>query len=529
MARKGSRKVRTGCLTCKIRKVKCDEAKPFCQRCEKTGRKCDGYMVPWTPDLDDSRRKYDRYILPWTPDPADSRMLYQYGGTETEARALQFFCEVAGPSLSGPIEPSFWTKVVMQICCSQPAVKHSVIAISSFYEEVEAEVQSGKKPQHTVALKHYNTAIQELKKMDNQPLVLLVCLLFVCMELLQSNQGLAVQHCNHGLAILKQCISETWVTEHLAPMFRRLCAVPLFFGGDFANFPDLNVFEYPIPREAEFSSFSDAQGMIDDIFNRTVRLVRWGEEYCVGDLRHKEVNPRLLEEQKRTEALLAQWQALFDKWESRVKPSTVTELQRSFLVMRHQTCQVWARMAFCPEESGYDKHVDNFKRIVEESALVERNNNRSLVFCFEMAFTPMLFSIVMKCRDLTTRLEALRLIKVHGVPKESLWESQIMHAIGRRLIEIEHGAILDDKGQLSPMPVACPGMPPEERRIHRLIAEPSEGAQAGVYGGKIRGTRVKFFMRTLEGKVFHHSELLATDEAPASFQAAGSKSPESRA
>ncbi|KAM5347759.1 hypothetical protein ACJ41O_007583 [Fusarium nematophilum] len=401
MARKGTRKVRTGCLTCKIRRVKCDEAKPFCHRCEKTGRKCDGYM------------------LPWTPDPGHSRSLDQYGGTKVEARALQFFCEVAGPSLSGPVEPSFWTKVVMQICCSQMAVRHSVIAISSFYEEVEAEVQSGKKPNHTVALWHYNTAIRELKKMDNQPLVLLVCLLFVCMELLQSNQGLAVQHCNHGFAILKQCISETWVTEHLAPMFRRLCAVPLFFGGDFANFPDLNVLEYPIPMQAEFSSLSDAQGMIDDIFNRTVRLVRWGEEYCVGALRHKKVNPRLLEEQKRAEALLVQWQVLFDKWESKATPSAVTDLQRSFLVMRHQTCQIWARMAFCPEESGYDKHVDNFKRIVEESARIEANHKRSLVFCFEMAFTPMLFSIVMKCRDLGTRLEALRLIKVHGL-EESL-------------------------------------------------------------------------------------------------------------
>ena len=42
--RKAHNKVKTGCLTCKIRKKKCDEAKPFCQRCVDTGRKCDGYM-----------------------------------------------------------------------------------------------------------------------------------------------------------------------------------------------------------------------------------------------------------------------------------------------------------------------------------------------------------------------------------------------------------------------------------------------------------------------------------------------------
>lgn len=39
-------KVRTGCTTCKIRRVKCDETKPNCKRCTSTGRKCDGYEFP---------------------------------------------------------------------------------------------------------------------------------------------------------------------------------------------------------------------------------------------------------------------------------------------------------------------------------------------------------------------------------------------------------------------------------------------------------------------------------------------------
>lgn len=43
--RKSHNKVRTGCLTCKIRRKKCDETKPACTRCTSTGRKCDGYPV----------------------------------------------------------------------------------------------------------------------------------------------------------------------------------------------------------------------------------------------------------------------------------------------------------------------------------------------------------------------------------------------------------------------------------------------------------------------------------------------------
>ncbi|KAL2349610.1 hypothetical protein BJ546DRAFT_725193 [Cryomyces antarcticus] len=36
-------KVKTGCITRKIRHVKCDERKPECSRCTGTGRRCDGY------------------------------------------------------------------------------------------------------------------------------------------------------------------------------------------------------------------------------------------------------------------------------------------------------------------------------------------------------------------------------------------------------------------------------------------------------------------------------------------------------
>ncbi len=39
------RRCATGCLTCRIRKVKCDEGKPTCARCTSTGRTCDGYST----------------------------------------------------------------------------------------------------------------------------------------------------------------------------------------------------------------------------------------------------------------------------------------------------------------------------------------------------------------------------------------------------------------------------------------------------------------------------------------------------
>ncbi|OWB63416.1 hypothetical protein B5S29_g4394 [[Candida] boidinii] len=48
-------RVRSGCWTCKERRRKCDETKPECLNCVKTGRKCGGYGIRLSFDVDDSR------------------------------------------------------------------------------------------------------------------------------------------------------------------------------------------------------------------------------------------------------------------------------------------------------------------------------------------------------------------------------------------------------------------------------------------------------------------------------------------
>jgi hypothetical protein len=44
-------KVRTGCTTCKQRRVKCDEAKPTCLRCRASGKQCLGYPTLPAPKI----------------------------------------------------------------------------------------------------------------------------------------------------------------------------------------------------------------------------------------------------------------------------------------------------------------------------------------------------------------------------------------------------------------------------------------------------------------------------------------------
>lgn len=317
MPRKGSSKVRTGCLTCKcvnrrcngppnrspclyvprktdthlrVRKVKCDEGKPQCQRCVGTGRRCDGYA----PATSSSNLSLHR-----------PRHLFSNVDDVGEKRALQFFCQVAGPFLSGPMDPYFWTHLVMQFSTFEPAVRHTVVAISSLYEQMHSSSPgSGKvRADDRLALRHYNSAIRHLKLMRNEPLVLLVCVLFVCIEFLLGNREAAIQHCKHGVTLLQNVeASYPWTREYISPIFRRLTMFPFFFGVGRMSFPDLLGLDDQIP--GSFVSFQDAQYYIDGIVTRTVRLVRWGDDYRLGNKRQSPVPLELLLEQERIRTLL---------------------------------------------------------------------------------------------------------------------------------------------------------------------------------------------------------------------------------
>ncbi|KAI3330220.1 hypothetical protein F4824DRAFT_344984 [Ustulina deusta] len=77
--------------------------------------------------------------------------------------------------------------------------------------------------------------------MENESLVLLVCILSVCIEFLRGNRAAATEHSQHGISIPKR-VEETfpWAKKHLFPIFRRLGVLPFFFRAvDRAQQPNL--------------------------------------------------------------------------------------------------------------------------------------------------------------------------------------------------------------------------------------------------------------------------------------------------
>ncbi|OHE99488.1 hypothetical protein CORC01_05288 [Colletotrichum orchidophilum] len=418
MARKGCKKTKTGCLTCKIRKIKCDETKPSCRCCNDTGRKCDGYTVQASLE---SKIRSD---------------LGRHGSNSaSERRALQYFYEYAAPRLSGPRRPVFWTHFVMQLSESEPIVKHSLLAISHLYEA--REIQSTPSIRPSLALQYYNASIKGLKAVEDQSLVLVVCILFTCIELLLSNNETAIQHCNHGLAILENYNNDNpWILEHLLPIFRRLSVLPLLIGKPLADSAFAPVLRPVVPTR--FESIEDAQSMLDDIFKQLMLLRHWKQKGTHFDV---------VKERSCIDSLLHQCKELIQNLDidSTSQADCASAGPQALMQMRFQLCQVCFDMVF-PEDQAdsNEKNIHDFRKMITQaSAFNKLRTIRVPRFVFELAFSPILSFIVMECKCLELRLAALRLIRVLGAERESLFESHNLYTLGRQRIQTEHGVILD--------------------------------------------------------------------------------------
>ncbi|GKT47185.1 aspercryptin biosynthesis cluster-specific transcription regulator atnN [Colletotrichum spaethianum] len=480
----------------RARKVKCDEAKPHCLRCSSTGRVCDGYPPPAPPASAQLR-------------PLKLRSLF-LGVSKEESRTLHFFCEMVSPNLPCATDPYFWTHLVVQFSRYEPAVRHSIIAVSSLYEDVirardnPSGARADRIRNNELALRHYNAAIRELKGIQNQGLVLLVCLLFICIEFLQNNRETALRHCAHGVAILASSGSTSlrWVREYLAPIFRRLDTLSFFFGSNQAGAHGVSILRYPVPPV--FKHQSEAEDMVEDILNQAMLLISHGHSFRIGNDHHQPIPPELLQEQERVLCLAKQWYDMFTDLEARSKVQK-TSIARAHTLARYRISVIWATQAFAHTETGYDDYEDEFRKMVEETeeaAAMECTESLNARPSFEVGFLMPLFFCTHRCRVLDLRLKCLQLIKTLAAPRERIWNKDGMYALARRIIEIEHGLALMTR--IGPVW--------EETRVQKFCLEFADGRRETYFGHDVHGSRVVLFTGSRGVKSYLRPEVL-TDES----------------
>lgn len=197
-------KVRTGCITCKKRRVKCDETKPACIKCTSLGYRCDGYVPlktwlfePGSKNTKASTEKSDAVIK--KEEEAKQLALTrvtkspsEFTFTADEFRSMQFYLRRTGPMVAkyDMSRFQFWTVILPQAAHRYDSIKHALIATSLQDELITAPIPIGNIEQRIDY--HYQQSLEKLlakMKVSTEPPILNVLLNSMCMFYLSSLRG----------------------------------------------------------------------------------------------------------------------------------------------------------------------------------------------------------------------------------------------------------------------------------------------------------------------------------------------------
>ncbi|KAK2780559.1 C6 zinc finger domain-containing protein [Colletotrichum kahawae] len=478
-ARGSISRVKSGCKTCKIRRVKCDEKRPACQRCLSTGRTCDGYGI-W--DGGGRRRSLtsSHAAQPLTQPPSISRHNTRAGVlslSHDEHRQFEWFARRTTGRLPGVFTCAlFWETLVLQASSTEPAVLYAVLALGAAHRmeianacccKVESEDSelSNVTTQKRLALQYYNKAISLLRPQlcDRRPesvrISLVVCIIFIYLEFMQERYKDGYVHFRHGLQLLdllipglssgsrsfRDCADES-LAETLAwlDIQTTLLKTNSSQGQYPRKLPSWHDPEVP----TAFRDILHARQSMDRLLFRSYAL----EE----ESRQISSNPAtsfdLLGSQKRLRNDLAFWSRTFTAYTKKMWPVVRDrdKVAYSYLPVYREMAFIIAETCLCPtDESIFDSYTTNFAFIVSAmkgileamlpaplAHVASRHCTQRFSYSAQMDLIPPLYYTAMNCRVPSIRRQAVELVTT-GLHEEGIWDTSLSAQMAREIVSLE--------------------------------------------------------------------------------------------
>ena len=418
-------KVKSGCITCKIRKIKCDERRPACVRCTSTGRTCDGYL--------DVPKSLSFEICTDT----DEKWAFHYFRDRTVNHVVSFS------------EHGLWDRLVLQASYSQEVIRRMIVAIGAYHEAVDVSIADRIEGQRLLAIKQYNRAIskfiQELPNMSTGD-VLLTSIVLTFFENIRGNMDAAVKHLYAGLAILSERrksrtrnVGFTDVIEKdLAPILASLHISAATLIPFFSTAQD----EVTVPES--FDSLKTAH----ESFYTTVQSISEKLDSTFQQDPRKEYSKDL---QSLTRGMLGAWRIAFE--ELKRSPSTATS-PRFYIGIGHLESQYLASSirldcALNGSEMTFDFHHAEFRQILSAcqnmvSILKTRAYSEPATVAwlgFEPTYISTVLFVAQRCRDPAIRRTAIALLRSHH-RMEAFWHTGFIAEVSEFIMQLEEAEAL---------------------------------------------------------------------------------------
>ncbi|KAL4812127.1 hypothetical protein BDW67DRAFT_193972 [Aspergillus spinulosporus] len=462
--RKSTPRTRSGCRTCKVRRVKCDEQRPSCRRCLDTGRACDGYGIWGQPK---STRLLPSPVYPLRTLP---------GLAEEERRCLDRFRVLLTDRLTRPFGSHFWSSLVLQLSLSEPAVLHASIALTSAYDSfASAQIRENVAMVASTPflLRQYNYAIrallanEALKRAASLRVAAVSCILFICLEILRGDVDAMEVHFASGIKLLHQlqqqghtlaAATDTVLVkhdpkqfdDHLIDVFARLNLQFLMLGhGPQQKEAFVPYFQYGrashLPRR--FFAVDEARQALNPILSSVMHLFMQVERLTRStDAHPPPPSAVMLEKQKALRAAMEGWIASYDDSMEFAFVSVARQERLALLMLRTyaDVAVILLSTCFTVKETAYDAHLPVFESIIQRYSDVHSTDYPLLsdtcepdpTFMIDTGLFPPLYFTALKCRNHATRHQALAILRQY-VHMEGLWTGPMLARVAGHVVSLE--------------------------------------------------------------------------------------------
>ncbi|KAN0116715.1 hypothetical protein V8E51_002692 [Hyaloscypha variabilis] len=498
-ARRSTKRSRTGCLTCKFRKVKCDETRPFCNRCKAFGIGCDGYEKPKSalgpPRLPAFLSTDDESLCNTLIAPSLSGALHF--DSEEEQRHFHTFQSETTYEICGIFESVFWQRLVLQACHQERFVLDAAIAISAYNTSLKLSKTRWQDQaclataaaQAQFALRKYQNSLHVMRtSLSIAPCprkALMACMLVCSFEGLFGNTVTALSHARSG-----QILVENFLAEHTHPIPSQegitspaphIIENKLLQAASYFEAQIIGLFDRRSPADharlkiegqetiarmpRSFKDLDEACVYWDLVSRRSMHFVceyspdsQRGliayADYQVGELPltshpgehlpNREQLDRCHAEKKNYLDDLARWSAAFSDLYSRLKRTTNKRqvMGGHTLYVKSKSMEMNVGSAMESGICSHDKYFSHFREIVTLSREIIRIKKTFTQsdFAVELGIIPSLHATATWCRERKIRREAIELLQWYD-SREGHWDSKSMAEVDSCIMELEEEGI----------------------------------------------------------------------------------------
>lgn len=362
--------------------------------------------------------------------------------------------------MSGLFTSDFWDYLLPQLSNSEPAIRHAMAAVAAVHQQfVHTDRENKIIVDNSFVLQQYNKSIQQLVKdrssLDsNQDLTLIICCLFICLEILRGNNSEALNHleaglkilCGHGKVLISQkrpkLIADSSKVElELSHLFSRLNIQMSFWGRPLYPFEPTDILDPndPLRRFVMFSTIQDARHALNIIMAKALRFIRRTEGKCNSD--------EFIEEKMAHRRDLDDWLIAFENMMQHPVKHVKTLDPRVPLILKihHRISIIWLETCIINDIMSFDNHWDDFEAVISFASEVTVYNSKleddpSSKFSLEMEIFPPVYFAAVTCRHPLLRRRAIDILSTYR-RQECAWEPRERTKVAQLVLQIEEARL----------------------------------------------------------------------------------------